>query len=172
MPAIGPCLFAFVVFACGCDARFIDLRPLAERPGSSGLPDLAGGDLAGGDLAGLDLAASEGVIARGPFTGRAGHVGTGAALLVRTGGSLELRFDAAFSVSNVPGPAIFLTSRTDMGGTIDAQTDINLGTLTAFAGAQQRVVPAGAEVGRRNVFIYCQPFRVEVAKAALMDVMQ
>ena len=89
MPAIGPCLFAFVVFACGCDARFIDLRPLAERPGSSGLPDLAGGDLAGGDLAGLDLAASEGVIARGPFTGRAGHVGTGAALLVRSSVSCQ-----------------------------------------------------------------------------------
>ena len=53
-----------------------------------------------------------------------------------------------------------------------AQADIKLGTLTAFNGAQRIAVPAGAELGRRNVFIYCQPFRVEVAKAALMDGVQ
>ena len=103
-------------------------------------------------------------LASGRFEGRAGHGGSGGAALYRVGGAIELRFDSDFTVSNVPGPAIFLTSRADMGGSIDAQADIKLGTLTAFNGAQRIAVPAGAELGRRNVFIYCQPFRVEIVR--------
>jgi hypothetical protein len=152
-----------LLLLAGCDARFVDLRS-ATGPGpgpASPLPDLAGVDGSG---------AVEKLLAQGPFTGRAGHAGSGTGQLVRRAdGAIEVRFAADFSASNVPGPAVFLTSRADMGTGIDAVTDINLGTLRAPGGSQAYAVPSGAEQGRRNVFIYCQPFRVEVAKAALVD---
>ncbi len=155
-----------------CNAQFVDLRPESERT-SSPLPTGAavdGGGLADGGDGGGGPAAL--LLASGRFEGRAGHGGSGGAALYRIGGSVELRFDSDFTVSAVPGPAIFLTSRADMGGSIDSQADIKLGNLSTFNGAQRIAVPSGAEVGRRNVFIYCQPFRVEVAKAALMEVSQ
>lgn len=156
-----------------CNAQFVDLRPESERASTpvppSGTSD-GGADL--GEASDGGTSPSEVRLASGRFEGRAGHGGSGGAALYRLGGAVELRFDSDFTVSNVPGPAIFLTSRADMGGSIDAQADIKLGTLTAFNGAQRIAVPAGAELGRRNVFIYCQPFRVEVAKAALMDGVQ
>ncbi|MFO0572850.1 MAG: hypothetical protein U1A78_02535 [Polyangia bacterium] len=152
-----------LLLLAGCEARFVDLR-VNQGPGPAApLPDLAGIDLAG-------TGAVEKLLAKGPFTGRAGHAGAGTSQLVRRAdGAVEGRFAADFSASNVPGPAVFLTSRTDMGTTLDPVADVNLGTLKAPAGSQVYAVPAGAEEGRRNVFIYCQPFRVEVAKAALVD---
>lgn len=156
-----------------CNAQFVDLRPESERASTPVPPPGAtdgGSDL--GEASDGGASPSEVRLASGRFEGRAGHGGSGGAALYRIGGSVELRFDSDFTVSNVPGPAIFLTSRADMGGSIDAQADIKLGTLTAFNGAQRIAVPAGAELGRRNVFIYCQPFRVEVAKAALMEGVQ
>lgn len=159
----------------GCNAQFVDLRPESERV-TTPLPPAAGEDGGSGvDLAGPGdggTAPTAMRFAAGMFEGRAGHAGTGGAALYRLGGAVELRFDAAFAVSGVPAPAIYLTSRADMGGSIDTQADVKIGTLTAFSGAQSIAVPAGAEVGRRNVFIYCQPFRVEVAKAPLQDVAQ
>ena len=159
----------------GCNAQFIDLRPESERsstPTPPGVDDAGGGSL---DLAGPSDGGTSPTpvrVAAGTFEGRAGHAGAGGAALYRVGSALELRFAADFAVSSVPAPAIYLTSRADMGGSIDAQADIKLGTLSAFNGAQRIAVPAGADMGRRNVFVYCQPFRVEVAKAALMDVTQ
>jgi hypothetical protein len=152
----------------GCEARFLDLR----QAGESALVDGFGpiGDLAGQDLAGQDLAAlPDKQLARGMFVGRAGHSGSGEGGLYRTQGAIELRLAADFSSSGVPGPALFLTSRDSMAGTIDTVADVNLGTLRAASGAQVYPLPSGADVGRRNVFVYCQPFRVEVAKATLVD---
>lgn len=167
----------FVGFLPACEARFVDLRPESERTGSPSQP--SGMSTDGGSTPGDLGEASDGGtqpnevrVAVGRFEGRAGHGGSGGVALYRQGSALELRFDADFTVSAVPGPAIFLTSRADMGGSIDAQADIKLGTLSAFNGAQRIAVPAGADIGRRSVFVYCQPFRVEVAKAALMDVTQ
>lgn len=173
---IGPATLALhVTLLAACNAQFVDLRPESERQ-STPIPPLAsatdGGGLDLGETGDGGDVPSEVRVAVGSFEGRAGHGGSGGASLVRVGSDLELRFDADFAVSAVPGPAIFLTSRADMGGSIDAQADIKLGTLTAFNGAQRIAVPAGADVGRRNVFVYCQPFRVEVAKAALMDVLK
>lgn len=153
--------------AAGCDARFVDYRPASERslPAESSPPDLAGVDLSG-----IDLSSAEKPLAEGTFVGRAGHAGTGTATLVqRLDGGFEVRFGSDFSVSNVPGPAVFLTSRMDMGASIDTQADINLGTLAHFNGAQTYSVPSASVPGRRNVFVFCQPFRVEVSKAALID---
>lgn len=169
-------LLALSLGWAGCNAQFIDLRPESERASTPIPPASGGGDGGSSDDLGVrsDGGAGPGEVrfAIGMFEGRAGHGGSGGAALVRSGGVVEVRFDSDFTVSAVPGPAIYLTSRADMGGSIDAQADIKLGNLTSFNGAQRIAVPSGAEVGRRNVFIYCQPFRVEVAKAALMDVAQ
>lgn len=170
-------LLLVATLVTGCDARFINLCaapdcPYASPAGadlSAPAADLSGADLGGAmpDLSGLG---PEGVLAAGSFQDRAGHVGSGdAELYRRSDGRVELRLGASFRSSAVPGPAVFLTSRTDMGATIDVQSDINLGTLRSPTGAQSYLVPSGADTGRRNVFVFCQPFRVEVTKAALVD---
>lgn len=121
------------------------------------------------DLLGTDASPLGSELAAGTFTGRAGHGGSGSAQLYRRAdGVVEVRLLMDFSVTPVPGPAVFLTSRTDMGNTIDPQTDLNLGTLQSASGAQSYAVPTD-DGTRRNVFVFCQPFRVEVAKAALVN---
>lgn len=156
----------------GCEARFLDQRsgasPLGQATYDFAMPPV---DLAGVDLIGADLATpADKLLSQGSFMGRAGHAGAGDGQLYRTASAVEVRFAPNFACSGVPGPAVFLTSRDSMGGGIDTQTDISLGTLRSTSGAQTYVVPPGADVGRRNVFVYCQPFRVEVAKATLTDV--
>lgn len=165
-----------LLLAVGCDARFLNQCSAPECPYANGQGgSLAGADMAmdlsGVDLLGADLTpASERVLAGGTFENRAGHAGSGGATLVqRSDGQIEVRFGADFSSSAVPGPAVFLTSRSDMGATIDTQADVNLGTLRSPMGAQSYVVPMGKDSGRRSVFVFCQPFRVEVTKATLVD---
>ncbi len=159
-----------IALLLGCDARFLDQRSMSERNGYAAVDaHIEPLDLAGQDLAGQDLADADKPLAQGVFVGRAGHAGSGDAVLYRVQGRVEVRLAANFSSSGVPGPAVFLTSRDSMGNSIDAQADIGLGTLRSASGAQRYLVPLGAELGRRNVFVFCQPFRVEVAKATLVD---
>lgn len=152
----------------GCDAAFVDRRtsPPSETPAPL---DLAVVDLNGADLSGADLSSAERPLAAGTFVGRAGHFGSGdGELYRRSDGVVEARFAANFTSSGVPSPVAYLTSRADMGNTIDPQADVELG-IPRSSGAQTFVVPSGKEVGRRNLFVYCRSFRVEVAKAALVD---
>jgi hypothetical protein len=121
-------------------------------------------DLAGVDLRGI-TAAPPGAYATGSFDGRAGHFATGGAELFRRGdGATELRFDAAFSVSDVPGPEVYLSAREVLGTTIKAG-DLDLGPLLATSGAQTYLLFEDA--GRRNAFVYCKPYGIEVARAML-----
>ncbi len=164
-------LIIMIPLLLGCDARFLDQRSAEDRARGSLDFAMTPADLAGADLAGLDLAEpTDTLLAKGTFMGRAGHGGSGDGMLYRAKGGVEVRFAANFTSSGVPGPAVFLTSRDSMGGSIDSQADIALGTLKSTTGAQTYPVPAGADVGRRNVFVYCQPFRVEVSKATLVNV--
>lgn len=148
----------------GCDATFVDRRsspPPPENPAPL--------DLSTVDLLGADLSSSAQPIAQGSFEGRAGHLGSGdGELYRRADGVIEARFAANFVSSGVPAPVAYLTSRADMGNTIDPQADVELGIPRA-SGAQSFVVPSGKEVGRRNLFVYCRSFRVEVAKAVLVN---
>lgn len=161
---------ALCAFALGCHARFVDLRDPATAsrdqggPGDPGdAPDLAPSDSDAGPPAGK-------VLARGLFEGRAGHGGDGSAELYRSPeGRLEIHLGADFRVSAVPGPKVILTSRQDLGTSLDAQLDLEVAPLTSPTGAQTYPV-SGADTGRRNVFIFCKPFSVEVAKAVLKDV--
>lgn len=164
-------LIIMIPLLFGCEARFVDQRSAEERARVEIDAAMAPVDLAGVDLTGADLAQPTDVLlAKGSFMGRAGHSGSGDGMLYRAKGAVEVRFAANFTTSGVPGPAVFLTSRDSMGGSIDSQADISLGTLKSTSGMQVYSVPAGADVGRRNVFVYCQPFRVEVAKATLVNV--
>jgi hypothetical protein len=147
------------ILLAGCSATFVDDRPP---------PDPAGADLSEAprpDLAGVD-AGPERVLARGSFGPRDGHLGEGTVEIVESSGTLTLRFGGDFRVSGVPGPVVVVSTRDDMGTTIDpAQGDLDLGTLKATSGAQTYAL--GADTGRRVVFVYCKPFGVEVARAIL-----
>ncbi len=146
-----------------CDASFNDYRA-----GSRALPDGSSDPVApepGGDLGGLPGLR---VLARGTFTGRAGHNGAGTAELRRLeDGSVELGFGADFSVSAVPGPVVVLTSRSELGTMIlPGAGDFELAPLRENNGAQAYPVPGG-DGGRRSAFVFCKPFGVEVARALL-----
>jgi hypothetical protein len=153
---------AVATLAGGCGARFVDERPQTLR----GAPeDLGAGQGAPLDLFGLDL--PRGVLGRGQFVGRAGHFATGGVQLVRQDdGHLLVELDDGFAVTDVPGAEVYLTGRDAMGATIAAD-DLDLGLLRSSLGAQSYLVTPGDAGDRRNVFIYCRPFGLEVAKAGL-----
>ena len=71
--------------------------------------------------------------------------------------------------SHHPGPVVLLSSRPDIGTAIDSSADLHLGELKATSGAQSYALPAGGDKGRPYVWIYCEPFGVEVARAQLKD---
>jgi len=151
----------------GCEARFVDYRSPEETPPPSASADMAKTGGVDVDLGGTS--SPEKLLAKGTFMGRAGHSGSGEAQLYRRAdGAIEVRLGADFIASDVPAPALYLSSRSDIGTTVDPQSDILLGTPT-YKGAQTFLLPKGAEVGRRSVFDYCKTFRVEVAKATLVD---
>jgi len=149
---------------CGCEARFTTLCTEPQCPYAGPVNSDAH------DLGAADQMDFQGVVAAGPFSGRSGHSSRGGAELYRRAdGSLEVRFAADFSVASAAGSAVFLTSRADMGSSLDAQADVNLGDLKTISGAQSYSVPTSAEVGRRSVFVYCLPLRIEMAKAVLVN---
>lgn len=153
---------ALAVLQAACRADFVDERPLSAR--QAGTAAEGPEDLLGADLAGLRF----GVLARGDFTGRAGHLGVGGASLVRLmDGRVELRFDALFATSHVQGPVVVLSGRTDLGTMLDP-VDQQLGTLRSFDGEQSYPV-RGGDRGRRSAFVYCVPYGLEVARALLRD---
>jgi hypothetical protein len=153
-----------LVLCAGCSANFVDQRPPRDL---SPLPDLAG-DLASSDLAAQpDLASATRVIARGTFVGRAGHSGAGTGSLVMGPSGLTVEMAGDFAVSNAPGPEVVLTSRANLGTSIDTSVDLDLGPLDSPTGAQSYAV--ADDGGRRNLFIFCKPFGVEIALAPLQD---
>jgi hypothetical protein len=156
-----------VLALAGCDATFVDQRTGSTsdaRPAEPGIAPPSAGD--GAPAEGLPA----GVFAAGTFEGRAGHAGAGSAELVReSDGRIILRLGSDFLVSGVPGPVVVLSRRDALGKSIDAAAgDLNLGTLQSTSGAQSYVVPGG-DGGRRYVWVFCEPFAVEIARAKLED---
>ena len=153
----GALLVALVV-AGGCRARFVDEG--AARAASVGLGDLTGADL------GAAIAAGSGT-----FIGRAGHLGSGSVALLDYPAQdlIELRFGADFFCSDVPGPVVVLTARDDLGTSLDALAgDLEIATLKSTSGAQSYFLRGSDVVASRdNVFVFCKPYGLEVAKAAL-----
>jgi hypothetical protein len=81
-------------------------------------------------------------------------------------GQLRLAFGSDFSSTDVPGPEVVLSARSDLGVLFKPGTDLDLGPLVSPLGAQVYTVGAD-DGGRRNVFVFCQPLGVEVAGALL-----
>jgi hypothetical protein len=154
-------------------SRLVDLAVADQRTGDLAPGDLAPGDLAPSDLSMTDLGADDAapadvLLSQGPCSGRAGHACSGIITLYRTpGDALQLRFPSNFSVTPIPAGEVYLSSRSALGSTIDPNTDVFLGTLQAFTGAQSYAVPAGAEVGRPYAWIWCRRVTVEVGVALL-----
>lgn len=151
-------LVAALVLAGGCRARFVDEG--GARGAAVGL----------GDLSGADLGAST-ILGHGTFSGRAGHIGAGSVSLLEYPAQdlLEIRFGPDFFCSDVPGPVVVLTSRDDLGTSLDALAgDLEVATLAKTAGAQSYFLDgAQAAETRGNVFVFCKPYGLEVAKAPL-----
>ena len=158
-----------------CDARVIDLRSDEARAlanadvgvfrRDAGFVDAGAGIDAGFNDAGIETAA---LLREGTWTGRSDYQAVGQVSLERAeDGRLELRFSDDFIVSRVPGPVVVLSYRDSIGRGIDpAAGDVDLGRLERSSGAQTYAVPPGAD-DRDFAWVYCEPFALEVARAAL-----
>jgi hypothetical protein len=148
---------ALLFAVAGCKATFVDERIAGV---GAALPD-AGGC--------VEHEQRTGSIARGTFNG-IGHVGRGGVeLFAVSDGAWELRFDDSFLVTDVPGPVVLLTSHDKIGINIDPAADEQLGPLQRVTGAQVYAFDQDP-CGRRNVFVFCEPFGIEVAEATLVEV--
>jgi len=155
-------LASLTILVAGCSVGFYGPAPAPAR-------DLAGVDLvsAVSDLGGaVEITLATGSFAKGQQSG--GDTGSGAASLVRRAdGSEELRLGADFSATPVPAPEVVLTTRAAIGaGGIDTTRDLDLGPLGAATGAQHYALP-GSDGGRRNLFVYCVTYGIDVAVARL-----
>ena len=150
----GALCLVIVALSGGCRAAFVDERPESARP--AGIADVSSVDLSNPQI-----------VASGEFRGRAGHLGQGGVSLVSyDSGVVELRFSATFESSEVSGPVVLLTGRDFIGTSINHDAgDLEIGPLEASSGAQSYFLRNGGD--RRNVFVYCKPYGIEVAKAPL-----
>lgn len=154
-------LTAFAVCSClvGCESTFDDLRPASSLAdaGTSMTDAATNGD------------AATRVLSAGTFEGRTGYIASGSAQIVETGTGFELIFGGDFDVQGVPGPVVYVSDREAIGRDVDPARDIDVGVLQASSGMQRYPVPAGAE-DATYAWVYCRPFRVEVARAPLSPV--
>lgn len=162
------------VMSVGCNAIVEDLRPDELRPQTSpdaGVvsPNADAGLTDGGFLdAGPNVTLEEVVLSAGQFVELDYEI-TGTSEVVRLAdGSLELRMSPDFRSFAVPGPVVVFSNR-DLIGRIIQADDLRIGALTSNSGAQSYTVPSGAE-NFRYVFVYCEPFGLEVGRAELLPV--
>jgi len=106
---------------------------------------------------------------RGTFGGADDfHQGSGTAVIVRTGAQRILRFEE-FRVTNGPDLYVYLAEHAQPRSRQDvAQGYLSLGKLKGNVGAQNYEIPPETDLAKyRSVVIYCQPFHVVFATAAL-----
>lgn len=160
-------LLAMLLIGTGCNALYEDLR--SGDAGQVGAPDATPAVDAGPPATDAGDA-EERVLARGTMEGRAGYVASGTVELVQTPSAVEVRFQPDFMSQGVPGPIVVLSRRDTLGAELnEGAGDIDLGVLGATSGEQTYLAPADAG-DRRYVWVYCFPFRVEVARAMLVEV--
>jgi hypothetical protein len=172
-------LTSFVLF--GCDARFSDLRPEeASLDAGANVIDAGGAAIDAAPDAATDFAdaspedaappedASEVVVvATGAFEGRGGYDAAGRVTLEHLGGDrYALVTSDDFATASVPSPVLLVSDRDALGSRLQA-SDVRVATLSAsqLRGAQRfeltlTSIPA-------YVWVYCEPFGVETARAAL-----
>ena len=96
----------------------------------------------------------------GQFEGVAGHRAEGTALLIQAAGAEYLRFED-FEVTNGPDLRVYLTR----GGDVDG--GLHVAKLKGSRGDQNYDVTGLGVDGYDTVVVYCQPFGVHFAHAAL-----
>ncbi|UCG26550.1 MAG: DM13 domain-containing protein [Chloroflexota bacterium] len=108
-------------------------------------------------------------VARGEFVGADSfHQGSGSAIIYQQGDQRVLRFEE-FSVTNGPDLHVILTKHPSPTSREDVGEDyIDLGSLKGNMGNQNYEIPAGIDLSEyQGVVIYCVPFHVVFATAAL-----
>ena len=174
-------LIVTAVLMClvGCDAHFKDLRgsvlPTPDAgPADAGHDSGSSGDAATDgaptDAGSSDSGSAETEVARGSWEGESGYNASGTVALVQVGASRRLDFDDEFSVTGVPGPFVVVSTRPSLAGGVSTEMgDLTIGPLDRNSGAQSYEIPPSA--GEFDyVWVYCQPFTVEVARALLVAV--
>lgn len=164
----------------GCDAIYTDLRP-DSPPVDAGLAsaDAAPADaFADGGVAdaGLDrdagpetdAGAPSAITLVGAFEGRGGYDAAGTATLQSTDTGLELVFSEDFASAAVPGPVVVVTPRSAIGTSLTA-ADTVVARLDSgsIRGANRFDVELAEPPSPAYVFIYCEPFGVETARAVM-----
>ena len=98
----------------------------------------------------------------GNFVG-VGHVGRGSVRFTVQNGVGRLDFSADFAVSEVPGPFVYLNT------TNNANTGrpLRVAALKSNTGAQTYAFQLPSGVSYTFVLIWCDPFNVPVAEAAI-----
>ena len=184
---LGALSMAAALGTVACDADFVDLRT-DEEPiqaggnddgnsvadgGQTGSPVDAGFGAGSADAGFADGGATEEpavevVLRDGGWTGRSSYRASGTAELVRLpNGQREIRFSDDFDVSRVPGPVVLVSQGPNVGGRVDAaEGEFQLGALISRTGAQTYLVPDDLPEPL-FVWVYCAPFAIEVARAAL-----
>ena len=108
-------------------------------------------------------------VAQGEFTGADDiHQGSGSAAIFQQGDQRALRFED-FSVTNGPDLHVILTKHPSPANRDDVGEDyIDLGSLKGNMGNQNYEIPADVDLSAyQGVVIYCVPFHVVFATAAL-----
>lgn len=123
----------------------------ADAPGDA-MPGRAGAQ-------GPDAAA---VTRAGEFEGVAGHRAEGTAKVISAGGSEYLRFED-FEVTNGPDLRVYLTKGGDVGG------GVHVAKLKGSRGDQNYDITGLGAAEYDTAVVYCQPFGVHFARAALSD---
>ncbi len=94
---------------------------------------------------------------------RTGYAVTGSATLVIENTNARLTFSSDFSIGQAPGPAVYLNTTNNP----NTGQPLRVGALKSRNGAQTYdfVVPAGTRYA--FVIIWCDPFNVAMAEAAI-----
>ena len=118
-----------------------------------------------------DMMAMEGwtAVLQGQFSGADEfHMGAGSAVVYQQGEQQVLRFED-FSVTNGPDLHVILSKNPSPADQSGIGTDyLDLGALKGNLGSQNYEIPAGTDLSEyHSVVIYCVPFHVVFAMAAL-----
>lgn len=104
-----------------------------------------------------------GAAVEGRFEGAGGHRGAGSMRLTIGNGAGLLELGSDFSVSTVPGPFIYLNTTNDP----NTGTPLRVAELARDSGAQRYAFEVPAGVRYTWVLVWCDPFNVPVAEAAI-----
>lgn len=128
-------------------------RAATDAPGE-GMPGSGSGSGAAGTV-------GEARVTRtGEFEGVAGHRAEGTAKVVLAGGAVYLRFED-FEVTNGPDLRVYLTKGGDVAG------GVHVAKLKGSRGDQNYDITGLGADGYDTAVVYCQPFGVHFARAAL-----